>query len=343
MPLECAVNVAKPSLRRIVMRSRTRIAAFCAGASFVLCGAAEAAAPAYPARPIRLLVPFAAGGGSDTLARILSARMSEAMGQTWVVDNRGGAGGNLAAETAARAEPDGHTVFIALSTVLTVNPSLYKLSFSVERDLQPAVMLAGAQYILVVHPSVPAATVAELVTLAKQKPGTLNYASGGTGTPLHLAAELLKTRAGIAMTHVAYKGGGPAAASVLAGETQVLFGSVASSLPHIKAGRLRALATTGSKRAKVAPELPTIAESGYPGFDVSTWYALLVPARTPAFVVERLYREALQALQHPEVQKAMAAQGLEIEPGSGKEVAARIKSETAMWAGVIKDAGIKAQ
>ena len=319
------------------------ISAFCGAIGLCGIGPAEAATPAYPTRPIRLLVPFAAGGGSDTLARILSAKMSESMGQTWVVDNRGGAGGNLAAETVARAEPDGHTVFIALSTVITVNPSLYKLPFSVERDLQPAVMLAGAQYILVVHPSVPAKTVAELVTLAKQKPGTLNYASGGTGTPLHLAAELMKRRAGILMTHIAYKGGGPAAASVLAGETQVLFASVASSIPHIKAGKLRAIATTGAKRSKVAPDLPTIAESGYPGFDVSTWYALLVPARTPQSVIERLYAEALKAMDHAEVQKAMAAQGLEVEPGTAKEVAARMKTETAMWAAVIKEAGIKAQ
>ena len=326
------------------MNFRTRaISAFCGAVGLCGVGPTEAAAPSYPTRPIRLLVPFAAGGGSDTLARILSAKMSESMGQTWVVDNRGGAGGNLAAETVARAEPDGHTVFIALSTVITVNPSLYKLPFSVERDLQPAVMLAGAQYILVVHPSVPAKTVAELVTLAKQKPGTLNYASGGTGTPLHLAAELMKTRAGIQMTHIAYKGGGPAAASVLAGETQVLFASVASSIPHIKAGKLRAIATTGAKRSKVVPDLPTIAESGYPGFDVSTWYALLVPARSPQYVIERLYTEALKAMEHTEVQKAMAAQGLEVEPGTAKQVAARMKAETAMWAAVIKEAGIKAQ
>lgn len=302
---------------------------------------AQAAEPPYPTRPVRLLVPFAPGGGSDTLARIISGRLTEQMGQTWVIDNRGGAGGNLAAETVARADPDGHTVFIALSTVITVNPSLYKLSFSVEKDLQPAVMLAGAQYILVVHPSVPVKTVADLVNLAKQKPNTLNYASGGIGTPLHLAAELLKKGAGIQMTHVAYKGGNPAAASTLAGETQVLFGSVAASMPHIKSGKLRALATTGSKRFKSLPELPTIAESGYPGFEVSTWYGLLVPAKTSPAIVGRLYRESLKALEHPEVQKAMAAQGLEPEPGDGVRMAARMKAETAMWAAVIRDAGIQ--
>lgn len=318
-----------------------------AGISLVgaLAGASTgfAVEPPYPTRPVRLLVPFAPGGGSDTLARIISARLSEQMGQTWVIDNRGGAGGNLAAETVARANPDGHTVFIALSTVITANPSLYKLSFSVERDLDPAVMLAGAQYILVVHPSVQAKTVSDLVSLAKQKPNSLNYASGGVGTPLHLAAELLKKRAGIQMTHVAYKGGSPAAASVLAGETQLLFGSFAASMPHIKSGKLRALATTGAKRAKSLPDLPTVAESGYPGFEVATWYGLLVPARTSPSIIGRLYRESLKALEHPEVQKAMAAQGLEPEPGDGATMAARMKAETAMWAGVIRDAGIQAR
>lgn len=304
---------------------------------------ASAASQIYPTRPVRLLVPFAAGGGSDTLARILSARMSEQMGQTWVVDNRGGAGGNLAAETVARAEPDGHTVFIALSTVITVNPTLYKLPFNVEKDLWPVVMLAGAQYILAVHPSVPAKSLADLVAYARQKPGALNYATGGTGTPLHLAAELLKKRAGIQITHVAYKGGGPAAASVLAGETQMIFGSFAASLPHIKSGKLRALAATGARRAKAAPDLPTVAESGYPGFEVTTWYGLLVPARTSARIVDAIHDEALKALEHADVQKAMAAQGLDIETGNGAQMAARMKSETAMWAGVIKDAGIKPQ
>jgi tripartite-type tricarboxylate transporter receptor subunit TctC len=333
-----------PTTEETVMPTPTRLLAMACGA-IALAGATqiEAASPPYPTRPVRLLVPFAAGGGSDTLARIISGKMSDSMGQTWVVDNRGGAGGNLAAETVARAEPDGHTVFIALSTVITVNPTLYQLPFSIEKDLQPVVMLAGAQYILVVHPSVAAKTVSELVNVAKQKPGTLNYASGGTGTPLHLAAELLKNRAGIQMTHVPYKGGGPAAASVLAGETQLLFGSVASSLPHIKSGRLRALATTGAKRSKSAPDLPTIAESGYPGFDVSTWYGLLVPARTPAPIVDRIHNEALKALEHADVQKAMTGQGLEIETGNGAQMAGRMKAETAMWAGVIKKAGIKAQ
>lgn len=303
----------------------------------------HAADAAYPTRPIRLLIPFAAGGGADTLARILAPKLSEALGQTWVVDNRGGAAGNLAAEIVARAQPDGHTVFMGFSTVLTVNPSLYRLSFSMQKDLQPVALLATAQYILVLHPSVAAGTLKEFIALAKKKPGALNYASAGVGSPLHLAAELFKKRAGVDMVHVPYKGGGPAAAAVLAGEAQVLFGSVASSMPHVKGGRLKALATTGAKRSKVAPDLPTIAESGFPGFDVGSWYAFLVPAKTPAPVVKRLHAEAVKAVGLPDVQKAMSRQGLEVETSTPQELAKRISAETTVWAGVIRDAGIKAE
>lgn len=310
----------------------------------VVCSTASLAAElAYPTRPIRLLIPFAPGGGADTLARIISPKMTDALGQTWVVDNRGGAGGNLAAEIVAKAAPDGHTVFMGFSTVLAVNPSLYKLPFSVEKDLLPVTLLATAQYILVLHPSVQAGTLKEFIALAKAKPGALNYSSAGVGSPLHLAAELFKKRAGVSMVHIAYKGGGPAAAAVLSGEAQVIFGSVASSMPHVKSGRLKALATTGAKRSKVAPELPTMAESGFPGFDVSSWYALLVPAKTSPAIVKRLRGEAIKAVALPDVQQAMSRQGLEVETSTPQELAARITAETAMWAGVIKDAGIKAE
>ena len=304
---------------------------------------AGAAAAQYPARPVRLVVPFAAGGGADTLSRIIAPKLTDALGQSWVVDNRGGAAGNLAAEIVADAAPDGHTVFMGFSTVLTVNPSLYKLRWSVERSFQPVTLLATAQYILVIHPSVKAGSVKELIALAKAKPGALNYASAGVGSPLHLAAELFKKRAGVEMVHLPYKGGGPAAAAVLAGEAQVIFGSVASSMPHVKAGKLRALATTGAKRSKVAPDLPTIAESGFPGFDVSSWYAFLVPSKTPAAVVSRLRDEAIKAVALPDVQQAMARQGLEVETSTPQQLTQRIKAEAAVWAEVIKTAGIRAE
>lgn len=304
---------------------------------------AQAADPAYPTRPIRLLVPFAPGGGSDTTARILTPKLHEAMGQAWVVDNRGGAGGNLAAEIVAKANPDGYTVFLGFNTVLTVNPTLYKLNFSMEKDLVPVTLLATAQYIMVLHQSVPANNLKEFIALAKQKPGAYNFSSGGMGTPLHLAAELFSKRAGIKMVHVAYKGGSPAAAALLGGEVQVLFGSIAASMPHVKSGRLKAFATTGVRRSKVAPDLPTMIELGFPGFDVGSWYAFLVPTHTPPVVVRRLRDEALKVISIPDVQQALSRQGLEPETSTPQELAARIKSETATWAQVIKEAGIKGE
>jgi tripartite-type tricarboxylate transporter receptor subunit TctC len=328
-------------MRRFV-RSVMTLAAVLSSAS-VPNAAHAAPADAYPSRPIRLLVPFAPGGGADALARIITPKLTEVMGQQWVVDNRGGAAGNIAAETVARAAPDGYTVFMGFSTVLTVNPSLYKLAFSMERDLQPLTLLATAQYILVLHPSVPANSVKDLVGVLKQKPKSLNFASAGVGSPLHLAGELFQRRAGVQMVHIPYKGGGPAAAAVLGGEAQVLFGSVASSMPHVKSGRLKALATTGLKRSKVAPDLPTMAEAGFPGFDVTTWYSLMLPARTPAAIGKRIHEESAKALQRPEVQQAMANQGLEVETSTPQELAARIKAETATWAEVIRAAGIKSE
>ena len=301
------------------------------------------AADAYPTRPIRLLIPFSPGGGSDAVARILTPRLHEAMGQAWVVDNRAGAGGNLAAEIVAKANPDGYTVFQGFNTVLTINPTLYKLPFSMEKELAPVTLLATAQYILVLHPSVPANSLKEFIALAKQKPGGFNFSSGGIGTPLHMAAELFSKRAGIRMVHIAYKGGGPAAAALLGGEVQVLFGSIASSLPHVKSGKLKAFATTGTRRSKVVPELPTMIEQGFPGFDVGSWYAFLVPTNTPAAVVRRLRDESVKVLELPDVQLAMSRQGLEPETSTPQQLAARIKTETATWAQVIKDAGIKAE
>ena len=319
-----------------------RVIAFCSALCCVT-PAFAATATEYPSRPVRLLVPFAPGGGADTLARIITPKLYESMGQQWVVDNRSGAAGNIAAETVARAGPDGHTVFMGFSTVLTVNPSLYKLTFDVEKDLQPVALLATAQYILVLHPSVAAASVKDLVALLRQKPRSLNFASAGVGSPLHLAGELFQRRAGVQMTHVPYKGGGPAAAAVLSGEAQLIFASVASSMPQVKAGKLKALATTGLKRSKVAPELPTMSEQGFAGFDVSSWYAFLVPAGTPTVIVTRLREEAIKAVQRPDVQPVMAAQGLEVETSTPQELAVRIRAERKTWAEVIRAAGIRAE
>ena len=298
------------------------------------------AADAYPTRPVRLLLPFAPGGGADAIARVLTPKLQESLGQPWVIDNRGGAGGNIAAEIVARAVPDGHTVFLGFSTVLTVNPLLYKLPYDVERDFIPVTMLTSGQYMLVIHPSVKADNLKELVSFAKARPDALNYASAGVGTPLNLAAELFKSRAGIGMTHVPYKGGGPASAAVLAGEVQVLFASLPSSLPHVKTGRLKALAVTGPRRSHAMPELPTIAESGFPGYEVTSWYGFLLPARTPGHIVNVLEAEGARVMQLPDVREQMTRLGLEVALMPRREFAAQIRKETAIWAKVIKAAGI---
>jgi tripartite-type tricarboxylate transporter receptor subunit TctC len=305
--------------------------------------AASSVAAAYPERPIRLLLPFAPGGGADAVARVITPKFHESLGQPWVIDNRGGAGGNIAAEIVARANPDGHTVFLGFSTVLTVNPLLYRLPFDVSRDLLPVAMVNAGQYMLVLHPSVKADNLKEFIALAKAKPGALSYASAGMGTPLHLAAELFKIRTGISMTHVPYKGGGPASLAVLGGEVQVLFGSLPSSFPHVKTGRLKALAVTGPARAAVAPELPTIAESGLPGYEVTSWYGLFVPARTPEQIVKTLHAEVVRALALPDVKEAISRQGLEVAVKGPREFADQIKRETEVWARVIKAAGIKGE
>ena len=317
---------------------------FCLFCAAVLASQAAAAADTgYPQRPIRWVVASAAGGGLDVTARIVAPRLTEALGQTWLVDNRAGAGGNVGAEIVAKANPDGYTALASTSTVLTVNPSLYRMSFNVERDLQPVTVLSLGEQVVVVHPSVPVRSVQELVALAKQKPGALNYGSAGTGTAIHLGAELLKLRAGIDMTQVPYKGGGPAAAAVVAGEVQVLVGTIASTIPLIQAGRLRALASTSLKRSRLLPDLPTVAESGYSGFDAGLWFGMTMPAGVPRPVLERIHAATVKVLAIPEVQSAMSRQGLEADPCSPREMAARIAKETAIWSEVIAKSGIRLQ
>lgn len=300
------------------------------------------AAESWPARPIRLVVPFPPGGGADASARILVPKLGDGTGQQWVVDNRGGAAGNIATEIVANAAPDGYTVLLGFATALTVNPTLYPKLTDVGRTLQPVGKFASAQYVLVVHPTVKANSVAEFITLAKSAPGRFNYSSAGVGSPLHLAAAMFGFRAGVDIVNVAYKGGGPAAAALLAGEVNLLFGSVPATLPHVRAGKMRALASTGQRRLAIAPELPTIAESGFPGFDVSAWYGLLVPANTPKAVVSRIFDEIQKGVKPADVAEAFGRQGLEIETSRSPEAfAAEIRAETAAWAKVIKAANIK--
>ena len=304
-------------------------------------GAFAASAPAYPSRPIRFLLPFAPGGSADVIGRLLAPKLGVAMGQQWVVDNRGGAAGNIAAETTARAAPDGHTVFLGLSTIVTANPALYKLTFSMEKDLQPVTTLTISQYIFVLHPGVPANSIKELIALAKQKPRALNFSSGGVGSPLHLAVELFQRRAGLEMVHVPYKSGGGATTAVVAGEVQLAASSIASSMQMVKAGRLKAIATTGARRSLIAPELPTLIEAGFAGLDISSWYGLLAPAGTPAAIVRRIRDEVIKAVQTPDALQALSAQGLQVETSTPQAFAARIRSDTQTWAEIIKSSGIK--
>jgi len=303
--------------------------------------ALAASASAYPERPVRLVLGFAPGGTADTLARILTPRFNDALGRPWIVDNRAGASGNLSTEIAARSNPDGHTVLLALSTQLTVSPTLYKLPVNVQRDLQPVTIIATAQYMLVVHPSLKAGSVKELIQLAKSQAGKLNYASAGVGSPHHLAAELFKSRAGVEMTHVAYKGGGPASAAVLGNEVQVLFGSLPSLLAHVKSGRVRALAVTGLSRSPELPDVPPVADSGLAGFDVTSWFGLLVAARTPEPIVRLLHDTTVWILKQPEVHEAIRRQGLEPTAKGPKEFEAYMRAETETWAKVLKAANIR--
>jgi tripartite-type tricarboxylate transporter receptor subunit TctC len=315
-----------------------------AGALGLGLAAAHAEDPsAYPTKPIRLVLPFPPGGGTDSLARIMAPKMGELLGRAVVVDNRAGAAGNIATDLVTKADPDGYTVLMGFSTALTMNPSLYEhLPFDVQRDLKPVTLLASAQYVLVVNPSVPVKSVKELIAYAKAKPGQLNYSSSGSGSPLHLAGELFKYQTGTQITHVPYKGGGPAVMGLLGGQVQLAFGSVAAVMPQVRDGRLRALAVTSLKPSPVAPELPTLDKSGLPGFDVTTWYGFLVPKGTPDPIVAKLQAAAQKVVQLPEVQKAMADQGLEMEVEAPAQFAERIKSESQAWSKLIKEMHITA-
>ncbi|MGQ0752297.1 MAG: Bug family tripartite tricarboxylate transporter substrate binding protein [Betaproteobacteria bacterium] len=296
----------------------------------------------YPARPIRFVIGFAPGGASDTMVRVIGARLSENLRQPVVIDNRPGAGGNIAAEIAARSQPDGYTLLLGNNGILAVNVSLYsKIGFDPVKDFAPVVLVASQPNILAVHPSVAAKSVKELVALAKSKPGQLNYASPGAGTTGHLAAELFKRMAGVDMVIVPFKGGGPAVASVLAAQTQFTFATALSVQPHMKAGRARGLAVSTLQRSPNFPDLPTVAEAGVPGFDVMTWHGVVVPARTPPSVIARLNREFNQILQTPETRERLNTLGSDIIGGQPKKLAEYVRTEIPKWARLIKESGAK--
>jgi tripartite-type tricarboxylate transporter receptor subunit TctC len=308
-----------------------------------LCICFNAAAQGYPSKPIRFVVPYPAGGPLDTVARLLGSKLAESMKQPVVVDNKPGAGGNIGAEFVARSAADGYTILMGAVATHAINPSLYaSIPYDPVRDFIPVTQVASTPNVLVLNPSVPASSVQELIAYAKANPGRLNFGSGSTGSAGHLAGELFDTMAGVRMVHVPYKGAGPAMQDLIGGQIQLMFDNLASSLGQIKAGRVKALAVTTAKRTALAPELPTISESGLPGFDVSTWFGIFVPAKTPQAIVERLHAEFTRALALPEVREAMLKLGAEPVGNTPQEFAAYIRSEADKYAKLVKASGAKA-
>ena len=312
-------------------------------AATLIAGSGVVMAQEYPANAIRVVVPFPPGGGTDYMGRVVMQKVGESLGTTVVIDNRGGAGSSIGTEIVARSPADGYTVLI-ISGAHAINPSIYaKLPYDSVRDFAPVTMFASGPALLVVHPTVPAKSVKELIALARARPGQLNYASAGIGTPPHLSGELFKTMAGIDMVHVPYKGNGPAYTDLIGGQVTVMFPNVSTAMAHVRAGKLRALAVTTKYRTPSAPELPTISEAGVPGYDVSSWYGLLAPAGTPPAVVSKLQTEIARVLRSPDVSKNLTSQGLDLVGNTPEEFSAIIKSEIVKWAKVAKASGAKAE
>lgn len=313
------------------------------GVVLLALGAAALAQP-YPNRPIRFVVPFAPGGSTDTLARTLGQKLTDALRQQVVVDNRSGANGNIGMEIVAHAAPDGYTIVLGYIANLGIGPSLYaKLPFDPVRDYAPITQIASSPNILAVHPSLPVKSFRELIAYAKTNPKKLNFASSGVGSIGHLTGELLNRSAGVYMVHVPYKGSGQAVIDLLGGQVQMMFSGMSSVMQHIKGGKLRALAVTGAQRSPAVPDVPTIAESGFPGFEATAWYGVLATAHTPKPVIDRLHAEIVRALALPEVKERLNNVGFELVGGTPDEFAAFIKSEIAKWNRVVRDAHISAE
>ena len=298
----------------------------------------------FPTRPITTVVGFAPSGGTDIAARIIARKLSENIGQNVLVENRPGAGGNIATDVVAKANPDGHMILLAALGSLVVAPhQIANLPYNPQRDLAPISMAVVFANVIVVHPSVPATTLAQYIRLANAKPGSMTYGTSGIGGAGHLAGELLRMVAKADLTHVPYKGGGPAMADLLGGQIPSLFASAASAVPHVKAGKIRALATTGATRSASFPDVPTVAESGYAGYEATNWYAYVAPAKTPKDIIERLNREIVRALNAPDIREQLLANGMEPMPGTSEALGKYIDREFRVWGRVVKEAGIRAE
>ena len=299
-----------------------------------------AAAQQYPVRPVRVVVPLTPGGGVDILARIVADHYSQVLGQRFIVDNRPGAGGSIGVETVAKAAPDGHTLLVSSSSMVT-NAAIQSVRYDPIRDFQPVTKLTSNAYILLTSTSLPVSSVKELVALARSKPGNVTYASSGTGGVLHLGAELLCALAGVQMNHVPYKGIADAYPAVISGQVNWVLGNPISALPLIRAGRVKGIAVSGAARMKVLPDLPTIAESGVPGYSVDAWFGLFAPARVPPRIVEKLYVEASRAVRAPELERRMQAEATDVVGNPPQEFAAQVKAEYEKWRSLVAKAGLK--
>jgi tripartite-type tricarboxylate transporter receptor subunit TctC len=305
---------------------------------------APALADVYPSKPIRFVVAFPPGGGTDIIARSVAQKLSERLAQQVVVDNRPGAGGNIGTDIVAKSAPDGYTLLMGSAGPLAINASLFKaMPFDPVRDLAPVTLAATTPNVLVVHPSLKAATLGDLIALARARPGEINFASSGYGTPAHLAGELFNSMAGVKLVHVPYKGAAPALADLLGGQVQLMFSTMPPALPHVKDGKLRALAVTSAKRSPAAPDLPTVDEAALPGFEANTWHGVVLPAGAQPAIVERLNREIVAILHLRDVVERLSAQGAEPVGSTPEEFAAYIKSETVKWAKVVRESGAKAE
>jgi tripartite-type tricarboxylate transporter receptor subunit TctC len=302
--------------------------------------AMPAAAQQYPVRPVRVIVPLTPGGGVDTLARIISDHFSQTLGQRFIVDNRPGAGGSIGVETVAKAAPDGHTLLVSSSSMVT-NAAIQAVRYDPVRDFQPVTKLTSNAYILLTTTSLPVTSVKELVALARSKPGNVTYASSGVGGVLHLGAELLCALVGVQMNHVPYKGVADAYPAVVSGQVNWVLGNPISALPLMKAGRMKGLAVTGVARMKVLPELPTVAESGVPGYSVDAWFGLFAPARVPAPIIERLHAEAVKAVRAPEIERRMEAEATDVVGNTPREFSAQVRAEYEKWRSLVIKAGLK--
>jgi tripartite-type tricarboxylate transporter receptor subunit TctC len=304
----------------------------------------DAAAADYPAKPVKLVVPYAPGGGADGVARIVGKKASESLGQPIVIENKGGAGAILGTEIVAKAEPDGYTLLLGQSGPISINPAVYKkLPYDPLKDLAPVTMTTAYPYVLVVNSDLRAGTLQEFVALARSKPGVMNYGSTGVGAANHLVAELFNSKAGLQMTHVPYRGTALAVGDLLAGQLSMVFGDPISVLPHIKSGKLRALAVTSLERSPVAPEVPTVAESGYPGFEALAWHGIFAPARTPRAVIDRLNEEFVKAVRDPETRTLLANQAMQPVGNAPDAFAAFIRRDIATWKAVAEAAKVSVQ